>query len=142
RFSALVGNFYQLMIAHKRLTWFTAGYNQISIIFPYIVVSPAYFAGTIQLGVLMQTASAFENVQRAFSFFVDAYRELAEWRAVTQRLIGFEESVAGAERLRATSRIVRGESGQAALSIDELRLRSPSGVPIVAADDLEIAPGE
>src|SRR5690606_34833743 len=83
RFAALVGNFHQLMIASKRLIWFTAGYNQVSIIFPYIVVSPAYFAGTIQLGVLMQTASAFENVQRAFSFFVDAYRELAEWRAVT-----------------------------------------------------------
>ncbi len=142
RFAALVGNFHKLMIANKRLTWFTAGYNQISIIFPYIVVSPAYFAGTIQLGVLMQTASAFENVQRAFSFFVDAYRELAEWRAVTQRLIGFEESVTGAERLRAGARIVRGDSGKAALSLDALRLRLPAGAPIVAADDLEIAPGE
>jgi putative ATP-binding cassette transporter len=142
RFGALVGNFHKLMIANKRLTWFTAGYNQISIIFPFIVVSPAYFAGTIPLGVLMQTASAFENVQRAFSFFVTAYRELAEWRAVTQRLIGFEESVAGAERLRDASRIVRGEATNAALGVDSLRLNLPSGVPIVAADDMEIAPGD
>jgi putative ATP-binding cassette transporter len=142
RFASLVGNFHKLMIANKRLTWFTAGYNQISIIFPFIVVSPAYFAGTIPLGVLMQTASAFENVQRAFSFFVTAYRELAEWRAVTQRLIGFEDSVAGAERMRASSHIVRQESEKAALSIDELRLRLPNGVPVVAADDLEFAPGE
>jgi putative ATP-binding cassette transporter len=142
RFASLVGNFHKLMIANKRLTWFTAGFNQVSIIFPYIVVSPAYFAGTIPLGVLMQTASAFENVQRSFSFFVDAYRELAEWRAITQRLIGFEESVAGAERLRAATRIVRGESTKAALSADNLRLNLPSGVPIVAADDLEIAPGD
>jgi len=142
RFAALVGNFHKLMIANKRLTWFTAGYNQISIIFPFIVVSPAYFAGTIPLGVLMQTASAFENVQRAFSFFVSAYRELAEWRAVTQRLIGFEDSVAGAERLRAAARIVRGESETAALGLNTLRLRLPTGVPLVAADNLEIAPGE
>ncbi len=142
RFTALVGNFHKLMIANKRLTWFTAGYSQISIIFPFIVVSPAYFAGTIPLGVLMQTASAFENVQRAFSFFVSAYRELAEWRAVTQRLIGFEESVAGAERQHAATRIVRGESEKAALSLRDLRLRLPAGVPIVAADDLKIAPGE
>jgi putative ATP-binding cassette transporter len=142
RFASLVGNFHKLMIANKRLTWFTAGYNQISIIFPFIVVSPAYFAGTIPLGVLMQTASAFENVQRAFSFFVTAYRELAEWRAVTQRLIGFEDSVAGAERMRASAHIVRQEGEKAALSIDELRLRLPTGVPVVAADDFEFAPGE
>ena len=142
RFTALVGNFHKLMTAYKRLTWFTAGYNQISIIFPFIVVSPAYFAGTIQLGVLMQTASAFENVQRAFSFFVSAYRELAEWRAVTQRLIGFEDSVAGAERLHAATPIVRRDSERAAVSLDDLRLRLPAGVPIVAADDLKIAPGE
>ena len=31
--------------AHKKLTFFTAGYAQISIVFPFVVVSPAYFAG-------------------------------------------------------------------------------------------------
>ena len=52
--------------------------------FPYVVVSPAYFAGAIQLGGLMQTASAFSSVQRSLSFFVSSsiYRQLAEWRAV------------------------------------------------------------
>jgi len=142
RFGTLVANFIRIMNAQKRLTWFTAGYQQISIIFPFIVVSPAYFAGTIQLGVLMQTASAFENVQRAFSFFITAYTQLAEWRAVTQRLIGFEDSIASAERMKKVSGVRHGESSKAAISVDELRLRLPSGIPLVIADDIEISPGE
>jgi putative ATP-binding cassette transporter len=137
-----VGNFYRIMIAQKRLTWFTAGYNQISVIFPFIVVSPAYFAGTIQLGVLVQTASAFENVQRAFSFFISAYTQLAEWRSVTQRLIGFEDAIAAAGRMKGESGIVRSEGGEEALSIDGLRLGLPSGVPLVTVEKLVIAPDE
>ena len=142
RLGMLVANFHRIMTAQKRLTWFTAGYNQISIIFPFIVVSPAYFAGTIPLGVLMQTASAFENVQRAFSFFIGAYTQLAEWRAVTQRLIGFEASIATAERMERESGIRRDEGGKAAISLDELRLRLPSGVPLVTVENLVIEPDE
>ena len=48
--------------------------------FPYLVVSPAYFAGKMQLGGLMQTASAFNSVQTSLSFFINVYRSLAEWR--------------------------------------------------------------
>ena len=44
-------------------------------IFPYILVAPAYFADKIQLGGMMQTASAFDSVQKALSFFVSTYRD-------------------------------------------------------------------
>ena len=47
-------------------------------IFPYLMVSPAYFSGAMQLGGLMQTASAFNSVQTALSYFVTAYRSIAE----------------------------------------------------------------
>ena len=142
RFAALVGNFRSIMTARKRLTGFTAGYEQISVIFPFIVVSPAFFAGTIPLGVLTQTASAFGQVQGAFSFFINAYAQLAEWRAVTERLIGFEDAIAGAERLEAESQIVRGDHPHALLSIDDLRLRLPSGRLLVTADDIVVEPNE
>lgn len=142
RFATLVDNFMQIMTARKRLIGFTAGYEQISIIFPFIVVSPAYFAGTIPLGVLTQTASAFGQVQNAFSFFVNAYAQLAEWRAITERLIGFEESVAQAERLRAAEHIERYEQGSDALTIDDLLLRLPSGAALVSAEDVVIKEDE
>src|ERR1700730_2273304 len=86
RFGAIVGNFFAIMSRTKKLTFFTAGYNQASVIFPYVVVSPAYFAGRLQLGGLTQTASAFNQVQNALSFFINVYQQFAEWRAVIERL--------------------------------------------------------
>ena len=65
-------------------TNFTSGFAQLSNIFPFVVCAPAYFAKTMQLGGLMQTASAFASVQGALSYFVSSqvYRTLAEWLAV------------------------------------------------------------
>ena len=85
RFGNVVANWYAIMTRQKRLTFFTASYSQISTVFPFVVVSPAYFAGAMQLGGLMQTANAFGQVQSALSFFINIYRNLAEWRAVIER---------------------------------------------------------
>ena len=62
------------MQRQKQLTFFTASYSQASLIFPYIVASPAYFSGAMQLGGLMQTGSAFNSVQTALSYFVTSYQ--------------------------------------------------------------------
>ena len=88
----MVGNWLLIMPRTKQLTFLTTSYTQVSIVFPFIVVSPAYFAGAVQLGGLMQTASAFNSVQTALSFFITAYRQIAEWRAVIARLDGFNQS--------------------------------------------------
>ena len=50
RFRKVVDNWHQIMSRQKKLTFFTTGYTQVSIVFPIIVVSPAYFSGVIQLG--------------------------------------------------------------------------------------------
>ena len=89
----MIGNWYAIMSRTKRLTAFTASYQQAAVIFPYVLVAPAFFAKKIQLGDMMQTASAFSSVQGALSFFVTAYRSLAEWRSIVARLDGFEMSV-------------------------------------------------
>ena len=99
RFGRVVGNWYGIMQRTKRLTFLTAGYSQIAIIFPFIVVSPLYFAGSMMLGGLMQIASAFGQVQGALSFFVKAYSEIADWKAVLNRLAGFDASMDWAKGL-------------------------------------------
>ena len=90
RFGRVVENWLAIMSRTKKLTAFTASYNQASVVFPYVLVAPAYFANKIQLGGMMQTASAFSSVQGALSFFISIYRQLAEWQAVVNRLDGFE----------------------------------------------------
>ena len=144
RFGYVVGNFLLIMQRTKKLTFLTSGYTQISIVFPFIVISPAYFAGAVQLGGLMQTASAFTSVQAALSFFVNAYRSLAEWRAVVARLDGFNIA---AERAQAAATApqaiaVSTREGRDRVEIDDLLVRLPQGTPLVATDDIAIAAGE
>src|SRR6266536_1954536 len=144
RFGYVVGNFLLIMQRTKQLTFLTSGYSQISIVFPFIVISPAYFAGAVQLGGLMQTASAFTSVQSALSFFVNAYRQLAEWRAVIARLDGFNIA---AERARAAATAtpaiaVSAREGKDRVEIDDLLVRLPQGTALVAANDIAIAAGE
>jgi len=138
RFGRLVGNFFNLMGAQKRLTWFTAGFAQIAIIFPFIVVSPAYFSGAVTLGVLTQTALAFGQVQSSLSYIVNVYAVLAEWRSVVQRLTGFEKSIADAERIKDHTEIAVAGNGSDALKLSGLEVRLPTGVPVVAAGNLVV----
>jgi putative ATP-binding cassette transporter len=137
RFSRVVANWMQLMTRLKKLTFLTAGYSQISLIFPYIVVSPAYFSGAMQLGGLMQTANAFNSVQTALSVFIEVYRQFAEWAAVVERLAGFDRSIDQTRNVMASSAIALDTAGsKEGIVIDDLNLDLPTGKPLVAADEV------
>jgi putative ATP-binding cassette transporter len=140
RFGRVVGNWYAIMQRTKRLTAFTTSYTQAAIIFPYILVAPAYFANKIQLGGLQQTASAFDSVRRALSFFVSIYRTMAEWRAVVARLDGFEMAITSAAALATTagSIDVVSSTGSDQIDLEQLLVRLPNGKPLVSADDFRI----
>jgi len=144
RFSRVVGNWYAIMSRTKRLKAFTQSYSQAAVIFPYILVAPAYFANKIELGGMMQTASAFDSVQKALSFFVSVYRTLAEWRAVVARLDGFETAIASAATLAGSAESIKMASSTEGDEIDlqQLLVRLPSGTPLVSADHLSIRTSE
>ena len=143
RFKLVVDNWIAIMIRTKKVTALTASYSQASTVFPFILVAPAYFAGKIQLGGMMQTASAFGSVQGALSFFVTAYRSLAEWRAVINRLDGFEAAIAHAATLPGEpGRIVHAATDDSAIVLDDLLLQLPNGKPMVTAKALRLRPGE
>jgi putative ATP-binding cassette transporter len=98
RFSAIVRNWLAIMRAQVKLTFFTAGYTQIAIVFPFLVASPRYFSGAMQLGGLMQTASAFGQVQTSLSFIVTSYSDLATWTSVIRRLADFRLATTNTNR--------------------------------------------
>lgn len=89
RFRSLLNNFIDIIRKEKQLVWLTSGYSQLAIIFPLLVSIPAYLRKTINLGGLMQIASAFGRVQDSLSYFVDMYTQLAEWCSVVNRLSEF-----------------------------------------------------
>ena len=142
RFARVVGNWYGIMQRTKQLTFLTAGYSQVAVIFPFLVVSPLYFAGSMMLGGLMQIASAFGQVQGALSFFVKAYSDIADWKAVLNRLAGFDASIDWAQSLDDKAPRVEhvADGGATHLHADDLVVSLPNGQEIVRASDLRIAP--
>jgi putative ATP-binding cassette transporter len=143
RFGLVVGNWLAVMRRQKQLMFFTQSFSQAAVIFPYIVVSPVYFAGAMQLGGLMQTASAFNSVQSALSYFITSYRNIAEWRAIIERLSGFEVAIAaGRAAAAAPPAIEVVPRGGAVFAVDRLDVRLPDGKRIVAADQVAFPAGE
>ena len=144
RFNHVVENWYGIMSRTKRLTAFTSSYSQAAVVFPYILVAPAFFADKIQLGGLTQTASAFGSVQKALSIFVTIYRTLADWRAIVARLDGFETSIASATTLAKSSDSIGvvSSAGGKAIDLRQLMVRLPNGTPLVSADGLSLRGGE
>ena len=93
RFAAVVENWWAIMKRQKLLTFFTAGYSQAAVVFPFVVGAPRYFSGAIQLGGLVQISNAFGQVQGALSWFIDAYTDFASWKATVDRLTGFHNAI-------------------------------------------------
>lgn len=143
RFADVIKNWHDIMSRTKKLTFLTAGYSQVAIIFPFLVVSPVYFFGTLTLGGLMQISQAFSQVQSALSFFVTAYSAIADWKAVLDRLSGFERSIDWAQKLSETApRVEFISEGGGTLHVEQMAVGLPNGEEIVHLSDLVIAPGE
>ena len=143
RFGSVVGNFWQIMRRQKKLNWFTSFYGQIAIIFPFIVAAPRFFAGKIQLGGLMQTASAFGQVQGSLSYIVDSYASIAAWRAVIERLSGFNYSIRHAENSQvAASGFERKIGSTNAIEANDLMISLPDGRALLEHIDLSIKAGD
>ena len=142
RFTDVVANWWAIMKRQKSLTWFRAGYNQIATIFPFVVAAPRYFAGSIQLGGLMQTASAFGQVQDALSWFVNAYTQLAEWKATVDRLTTFRNATEHA-RLAALSDagVTVARHPGASYGMRDVSIDLPGGQPLLAPFSIDFKPG-
>jgi peptide/bleomycin uptake transporter len=63
------------------------------IIVPYLLMGPGLFTGAMTLGVLIQTSSAFREVQSSFSLFLQNWTRITELRSIYKRLMEFETSI-------------------------------------------------
>jgi len=142
RFVNVIGNWWAIMKKRKEIGFFTNSYGQLAIIFPFVVAAPRYFSGAMTLGGLMQTASAFGQVQGALSWFIDAYPQFATWKATVDRLTGFTAALALAreEAERIDGEHVEAEADE--LSLEQMSVALPQGEPLLAPTSLSIRRGE
>jgi putative ATP-binding cassette transporter len=138
RFSAIALNWYRLMNREFILGCFTRPYMQTVLRIPLFLALPAFLAGRVTFGGLMQIGSAFQNVVTTLSWFIFSYRDLAELAAASRRLDNFLE----ASRAAATTPAgAEHAAGSDVLRLSDVVLRAPDGRGIARVDDLEVRPG-
>jgi putative ATP-binding cassette transporter len=86
-------NYWRIMILGKRLNWFGSFYDQLAVVFPFLVAAPRYFAGAIDFGTVFQVSNAFGRVQDSLSWFITVFQNLASWKATTNRLVTFVDAL-------------------------------------------------
>ena len=124
RFADVFANGWRVLFTEAQLVLYQYSYNQLAIIFPFLVTAPGFFAGTLTLGVMMQTASAFGQVQTALSFFITNYTYVAELRAVMDRLQGLQAAI---DTRPDTAIEVVSEAGRSDVGASDLTLGLPNG---------------
>jgi len=141
-FARVYGIWWANMKYTKRLSWLTYGYRQAVVVLPIVLAAPQYFAGLIAFGVLQQTLDAFDQVQKALSWFVEFYKELAEWKAVVDRLTGFSEGMVAAKQAAVQTAFVASPPQRRQLTLEDVEVRLPNGELLLEHVDLTIAQGE
>lgn len=146
RYEAIVWNFHRLINRNLILGLFTRPYMQTVLQIPLFLALPAFLAGGVTLGGLMQLRSAFQNVVTNLSYFIFSYRDLALLASAIRRLGLFVGDLAIAPTGRKSAadegRIRRTVVGaNEPLAWRDLVLAFPDGGRQLAVTDIEIAPG-
>ncbi|MBY0277670.1 ABC transporter ATP-binding protein/permease [Candidatus Binatia bacterium] len=137
RFRSVMSNWWELILAQRRLTLFTGIVGQANGIVPLLMAAPGFFAGLMTLGTVVQVRFAYGQVSGALIWFVNAYQEIARWRANVERLSSFEEVMeeADADIAHARIHVVAGPAGT--LRLSGVSLRDPHGRRLL--DDIDVA---
>jgi vitamin B12/bleomycin/antimicrobial peptide transport system ATP-binding/permease protein len=140
RFANVIGNWWAIMQRTKMLNALTAGYEQVAVVFPFIVAAPRFFSGKIPLGGLTQTAGAFGRVQDALSWFITRYPDLAQWHAIVERLSTFHRAVVAARAAFGTG-LALADAQDGTVQMRDATIELPNGAKLLENADLVLESG-
>ena len=145
-FSHIRENWRLIMRFTRRFNIVVISYSQLAIVFPYIAAAPKYFSKSISFGMYQQVTGAFGTVSDSFSWFINNYDSLAEWRATVNRLREFHR-VMRSQHLHES--VVEGTAHGGinvhvtdtdSIEVTNLRLQRPNGEPMANVGSFTIAP--
>ena len=145
RLGKAVENKRGILGTQRNLEFFTTAYTYLIQILPVLVVSPLYFAGTIELGVITQSTGAFNHVLNDLSIIVNQFEGISSFSAGLNRLSTFVERMESFRGANATAtfrlggedddhgadddvaRVENSEVADGALRLQGLSLSTPDG---------------
>lgn len=135
-------NWWRYMILTKRLNWFILFFDNLTVLFPYLVAARRFFAGEIDFGTIFQVANAFGRVQDSLSWFITLFQRLANWKATTDRLTTFVEAVDRAQQESRSTELAIAETPATIVSLQDAQLSLPDGRVLLNDIDINIGQGE
>ncbi|WP_094606672.1 Vitamin B12 transport ATP-binding protein BacA [Sporomusa silvacetica DSM 10669] len=146
-FTKIIDNFRGIMACQKNLSWVTLLHWRLTFIFPYLVCAPHLFSGQMQLGGLMQTASAFTQVELALSFFIRNYfsltdASLAQLQAVVNRLTNFIDTMNRIQGVAEKKSIKVNYTEEQTVTVAGLDVRLPDGKLLLTNLGIQIHAGD
>jgi putative ATP-binding cassette transporter len=133
-----------LCFQHMRTTVVSHTSGLVVYTVPVVLAAPKYLDGSMSLGAVMQAASAFVIVQKAFGWIVDNYPRFADWTASARRvasLLTSLDALTSAEE-SGIGHISRGVTQGAALRLRDLSVTTDDGTSVVNDTEVTIRPGE
>jgi len=100
RLERVVENRKKINTSQRNLEFFTTSYNYFVQILPVSVVAPQYFSGAVQLGVVSQSAGAFNHILNDLSVIVNQFEQLSSFSAAIDRLSSFMTTIRQVDEAR------------------------------------------
>jgi putative ATP-binding cassette transporter len=93
RFTRLINNYKRLIKLERNILFVKYTYLLYSVFCPYLILAPAYFAGKIEIGAIVQAVTVFAIVLGDLSIVVAQFTELSNYAAVIKRIYGFMQAL-------------------------------------------------
>ena len=142
RFDGIRRNWFKLIRREFILGLFVRPYFQTILRVPTFFALPAYFAGSVTFGGLMQMAGTYSRVTTTLSWFIFNYDELAEFTAVAQRLDDLFRATTDLDPVDRVATDIALQIGTDQISTQGLQLATPDGRWLSAVPDIRITSGE
>ena len=134
---ALVANLKRIIAVNRNLGFFTTGYGYMIQLIPALIVAPLFIRGSVEFGVIPQSAMAFAQVIGAFSLVVNQFPQLSSYAAVLARLNALAEASDAAQGAGGVA-IVEDETR---FAYEELTVLAPHDTrPLVRALSVDVTP--
>ncbi|OBI03396.1 multidrug ABC transporter ATP-binding protein [Mycobacterium sp. E2462] len=139
RFDATIANYRRYVRRTIGFLGWNVTVTQVITPLPFIVQAPRLFAGSIKLGGVTQSSSAFGHIEDSLSFFRNAYDRFASYRAVIIRLDGLVRANAAARQL---PELATAPSADGVVELAGVEVRTPAGAQLISSLDLRLTPGD
>jgi putative ATP-binding cassette transporter len=143
RLDAVIGAWRHVMSQQARMTVLTSINWVAPGVVPLLLMAPYYMEGTASLGTLVQCATAFVQVQFAFTWFVENTPRIGEWLASVGRVAALCRAMADLdEGAIEGGGITIGASEDDRLRLSGLAITHSDGSTMIDHADSAFAPGE